>query len=84
MERVRPMTDVVAMAEELYHKVNQQRTPEQVGFESLVRWITDAIRDLYVISGRTFSFSEDKFRKDETGVVAEFADDLALDERRWV
>lgn len=78
------MTDIVALAEKLHHKINQQKTPDEVYWADQVRFITDAIEDLYVISGRTFSFSEDKFGYDETGVAVTFADTLELDERRWV
>lgn len=78
------MTDVVALAQKLYNKINQQRTPEPVDWFDMVRMIKDAIEDLYVISGRAMSYSEDKFEYDESGVVISFADTLELDEERWV
>ena len=78
------MTDIVALAEKLHHKINQQKTPVDVDWVDQVRFIMEAIEDLYVISGRTFLFSEEKIRYDESGVPAEFADTLQLDERRWV
>lgn len=78
------MTDVVALAERLYKKVNQQRTPEEVVWTDLVNYIVEAIESLYVLSGRTFSFDDGKFEYDETGVVISFADDLKADEKQWV
>ena len=37
---------------------------------------------LYVISGRTFQFSDDMFQEEDDDVT--FANDLALDEQEWV
>ena len=78
------MTDVVALAERLYKKVNQQRTPEEVVWTDLVNYIVEAIESLYVLSGRTFSFDDGKFEYDETGVAISFADELKSDEKQWV
>jgi hypothetical protein len=68
--------------------------------DDLVDILEDAIRMLYVISGRTFQFSDDKFKdvmtveippEEEGGEPAYeevegvfFEDDLALDEQEWV
>lgn len=78
------MTDVVALAQKLYRRINQQTTPEPVGWVDLVHMIEDAIEDLYVISGRSLQYSEEMFETDESGNVCKFANDLALDERKWV
>lgn len=78
------MTDVVEMAKKLYRRINQQTTPATVSWVDLVLYIVDAIESLYVISGRSFLFSDDKFEFDEIGNAVRFADDLLLDERRWV
>lgn len=78
------MTDVVKLAERLYRKVNSQRVPMEVGTADLINLIEDAIRRLYVISGRAFLMSDDKFELDEEGVVTTFADTLISDEEEWV
>lgn len=70
------MTDVVALAQDLYHNINSQKTPDQVEWTDLVRLIINAIKDLYVISGRTFSWSYDKITYDESGVPSSFEDTL--------
>ena len=70
------MTDVVALAQKLYGSINQQRVPQEVDWTDLVRLIMEAMEDLYVISGRTFSWSEDKITYDESGVPATFEDTL--------
>ncbi len=49
----------------------------------LIDILVDAIRMLYVISGRTFQFSEDMVVYDEDMDVT-FSDTLELDEQEWV
>lgn len=78
------MTDVVNLAQRLHRKINAQRTPEEVHWTDQVNWIAEAIRHLYVISGRALTFSEDLFLYDESGNVESFENDLRLDEQEWV
>ena len=78
------MTDIVALAQKAYRQINQQNTPVQVNWTDLVWFTVDAIETLYVISGRSQIWSDDKIVCDETGVPSEFADDLGLDEREWI
>ena len=82
------MTDIVALAQRLYRRIRWQEIPEELTSSDLVDILCDAIRMLYVISGRTFQYSDDKFviEKDTDGkiVSATFEDDLELDEQEWV
>lgn len=78
------MTDVVALAQRLHRKINSQRTPEEVHWTDQVHWISEAIRKLYVISGRQALFSEEMFVYDESGNVGSFEQTLSLDEEEWV
>lgn len=78
------MTDIVALAQRLHRKINSQRTPAEVHWTDQVNWIAEAIRQLYVISGRTKTFSEDMFEYDKSGNAISFADTLSLDEEEWV
>ena len=79
------MTDVIALAQRLHRKINSQRTPEEVHWTDQVEWITDAIRQLYVISGRALHFSEDMFFHDDNVEDSlYFAETLSLDEEEWV
>lgn len=72
------MTDVVTLAQKLYESINQQNVPEEIDQTDLVRLIIDAIETLYVISGRTFLWSDDKVLYDErSGVPYAFEDTLA-------
>lgn len=82
------MTDIVKLAQRLHRRIQWQEIPEQLTSADLIDILDDAIRMLYVISGRTFQFSEDKFivedieNSDEKNYY--FADDLELDEQEWI
>lgn len=70
------MTDIVMLAQELYESVNQQRVPEEVTHFDLVKMVVQAIKDLYVISGRALLWSDDKIIY-ESGSPSSFEDTLA-------
>ncbi len=55
------MTDIVKLAQRLYRRIKWQEIPEELTSTDLMDILCDAIRMLYVISGRTFQFSEDMF-----------------------
>lgn len=55
------MTDLVKLAKRLHRRIKWQEIPEQLTSTDLIDILCDAIRMLYVISGRTFQFSEDMF-----------------------
>lgn len=77
------MTNVTHIAERLFRKIKWQEVPEEVNHEDLVDLVCDAIRKLYVISGRALTFSEDMFIDDEHFEIM-FSEDLQLDETEWV
>ena len=78
------MTDIVALTHRLYKKINLQQVPVTVHWNDQVDYITDAIRHLYVLTGRELIFSEDMFEKDSHNNVVSFANDLTLAESEWV
>ena len=55
------MTDIVKLAQRLHRRIKWQEIPEELHTSDLIDMIIDAIRMLYVISGRTFQYSDDKF-----------------------
>ena len=55
------MTDLVNLAQRLHRRIKWQEIPEELTSADLIDILCDAIRMLYVISGRTFQFSEDMF-----------------------
>ena len=55
------MTDIVKLAQRLHRRIKWQEIPEELNSSDLIDIISDAIRMLYVISGRTFQYSDDKF-----------------------
>lgn len=68
------MTDIVNLARRLHRRIKWQEIPEELGSTDLMDILCDAIRMLYVISGRTFLFSDDMFvetRVIERDVTAE-------------
>ena len=82
------MTDLDMLAKRLFNKIKWQNTPEQIGADDLVDLICDAIRMLFVISGRTNLFSEDMFIYDEEdpdrASPVSFAYDFLIDEIEWI
>lgn len=78
------MTNIIALAEELYKSVNQQKVPEEIGQAELADMIVSAIKDLYVISGRTMLWEDEWITYDEDECPVTFEEDLKLDEQRWV
>jgi hypothetical protein len=76
------------LAKRLFNKIKWQNTPEQIGADDLVDLICDAIRMLFVISGRTNLFSEDMFIYDEEdpdrASPVSFAYDFLIDEIEWI
>ena len=77
------MTDIVLLAHKLYERIEWQNVPDPVTREDLSTLIADAIRHLYVMTGRAMTFDESKFVKEDELYVS-FADDLPLDEREYV
>ena len=82
------MTDLDKLAKRLFKKIKWQDVPEQVGADDLVDLLCDAIRMLFVISGRTFLFSEDMFIYDTEDEKREspkyFNYDFEIDETEWI
>ena len=94
------MTDIIKLAQRLHRRIKWQEIPEEMDSSDLIDILEDAIRMLYVISGRTFQFSEDKFIDQLTVEIPPeeegeepiyeivdgvfFEDDLELDEQEWV
>lgn len=78
------MTDIVALTNRLYKKIRLQNIPEEIDWTDQIDYVTDAIRALYVISGRELVFSEDMFTEDDDGNIVSFENDLSLAESEWV
>ena len=77
------MTDVVLLAKKVHQRIEWQEVPDSVTMEDLTVMVADAIRHLYVMTGRAQMFDESKFVF-EDGAYLSFADDLPLDEREYV
>ena len=77
------MTDVVALAKRLFDRIEWQNVPDTVTRDDLTVMIADAIRYLYVVTGRALNFSEDMFTI-EDGIYTIFSDELKIDEVEYV
>ena len=77
------MTDMELLAERLYRRIKWQSVPEDVTKEDLTTYIAESIRHLYVMTGRSSSFSEDWFTH-EADIYTEFSQDLPIDEQEYV
>ncbi len=79
------MTDIEnGLAKRLFDRIEWQYVPDAVGKEDMCKMIADAIRMLYVMTGRAAQFSEDMFSLDEEGNYLTFSETLELDETEWV
>lgn len=76
------MTDVIALASRLFDRIEWQNTPDDVTKDDLAVMIADAIRYLYVVTGRALEFNESMFSKGEDTYT--FAPALQLDEQEYV
>ena len=77
------MTDIVDLASKQYYRIEWQNVPETVAREDLTVFIADAIRYLYVVTGRALQFREDYFSA-EGNYYREFSQDLQQDEKEYV
>lgn len=77
------MTDLESLTRRLYRRIEWQRVPDYVTREDLSQFIADAIRHLYVMTGRSNVFTEDLFTYNDD-LVMEFKPDLQLDEQEYV
>ena len=76
------MTDVIGLASRLFDRIEWQNTPDDVTKDDLAVMIADAIRYLYVVTGRALEFNENMFEKDEDSYT--FSPTLQLDEQEYV
>jgi len=94
------VTDIIKLAQRLHRRIKWQEIPEELTSTDLIDILCDAIRMLYVISGRTFQFSDDMFTETMTVEIPPeeeggepqteviegvfFEETLELDEQEWV
>ena len=76
------MTDVIGLAARQFDRIEWQNTPDDVTKDDLAVMIADAIRYLYVVTGRALEFSESMFTQSDDTYV--FTPTLQLDEQEYV
>lgn len=67
------MTDMLKLARALFNRIEWQNVPDEVHINDLIDEIAEAIRYLYVMTGRALLFSEEWFVRDEEGMISTFA-----------
>ena len=77
------MTDIAVLSRRLFKQIKWQSIPEEMTREDLSEFIADAIRHLYVMTGRGLTFREEWFVH-ENGMYASFSQDLPVDEQEYV
>lgn len=78
------MTDILALAEDVYDDVKEQTTIEDVCVSDLAKMVKRAIKELYNLTSRSNLYSEDKFTQDKDQTYISFDDDLTSVESSWV
>lgn len=78
------MTDIVALARRLYKRIQWQATPQDITADDMCDFIAQAIRWLYTMTGRGFTFDDLWFEYDGNGTVVSFLYDLPSDEKQYV
>lgn len=76
------MTSITELVERLKSKTRYQQLPEPINDEEYEWMITDAIKSLYIDTGRTMAFSKDAIRYEHAELI--FDNDLAIDEEKYV
>ena len=76
------MTSVTALANELANRVHLQRTEEEFTDDEYVTLIVNALKRLFVDTGRALSFDNYEFSDDGTTIT--FSYDLKVDEEEYV
>lgn len=77
------MTDIVSLASMLFKKIEWQQVPYDVTQDDLCFYIAEAIKHLYVMTGRSAEFTSELFTI-EDGLYVRFGKPLMLDEERYV
>lgn len=78
------MTDIESLAKTLFTRIEWQNVHDPVAMDDLCAYIAEAIRNLYVMTGRALRFSEDMLKKNEDDIYVSFSETLPLDEREYV
>lgn len=77
------MTDIVVLARRLYKQIKWQSIPDEMTREDMAEYIADAIRHLYVMTGRGLSFKEE-WLVTEDERYTHFTQTLPADEQEYV
>lgn len=77
------MTSITELVEEVKEATAWQRTPEPMTQGDYERLINNAIKTLFIDTGRTFQFKKEYFTQDENGNSV-FDYDFEIDEEKYI
>lgn len=80
------MTNITELAGELQTIVSWQRTPEELTMADFERFIVNALKTLFIDTGRALTFKKDMIITEETeeSTTIYFDYDLPIDEEKYV
>ena len=71
------MTDLLAMTKDMARQIEWQEVPANMDIDDLALFIVDAIKEFYVMAGKSAQWSDSLVIKDEDGYAVQFAADFA-------
>lgn len=78
------MTNIGELATRLQEYTSWQRTPVALSYSDYCNMIVYGIRDLYIMTGRATSYSEDMINYGPSGFPETFQGDMYVDEEEFV
>lgn len=78
------MTNISELAEELKEATAWQRTPDTVSDAQYEKMIVNAIKTLFIDTGRSLSFDKEKFIKNKYDEITDFDYDFEIDEEKYI
>lgn len=78
------MTNISELAEELKEATAWQRTPDTVTDAQYEKMIVNAIKTLFIDTGRSLSFDKEKFIKNKYDEITDFDYDFEIDEEKYI
>lgn len=78
------MTDLLRLTKDMVRQIEWQEVPVNMDIDDVAMFIVDAIKYLYVMTGRTSEWNENLVIKDEDGYAVKFNGDFPLDEEQYI
>ena len=70
------MTDLLAMAKDMARQIEWQEVPANMDIDDMASFVVDAIKEFYVMTGKSAQWSDNLVIRDEDGYAVQFAADF--------